>query len=74
MINKVDKYEDSKKITMTIKDVQYELGISRKKATAFALTYLHYKRIGRTYVFSRKEFERIINQEESVEYYLPEYN
>jgi hypothetical protein len=62
------------KTTMTIADISFELGLSRKKATTFALNYLHYKKIGRTYVFSRKEFENIINQEQSVEFLLPEYN
>lgn len=59
---------------MTIADIQFELGLSRKKATVFALTFLHYKKIGNTYIFSKKEFEEIINQEQSVEYSLPQYN
>ncbi|SHL45315.1 hypothetical protein SAMN02745136_04938 [Anaerocolumna jejuensis DSM 15929] len=62
------------KSTMAISDIQFELGVSRKKATAFALSFLHYKKIGNTYVFSRREFDEIINQEQSVEYSLPKYN
>ena len=60
-----------KKLTMTIADIQFELGVSRKKATAFALNYLHYKKLGRTYVFSRKEFENLINSEECLDFELP---
>ena len=56
---------------MTISEIQFELGVSRKKATVFALTYLLYKRIGRTYIFSRQEFEELINYKECLEYSLP---
>jgi hypothetical protein len=66
-----DIIKEKTKSTMTIAEVQFELGVSRKKATVFALNYLHYKRIGRTYVFSRKEFESIINSKECLEYNLP---
>lgn len=54
------------KATMTIKDIQEELGVSRKVATAWSKQYLHYKLIGRRYLFSRQEFLEIINQQEDV--------
>lgn len=53
---------------MSIKDIQKELGVSRKVATAWAQQYLHYKRIGRQYIFSRKEFLDVIESKEDFIY------
>lgn len=64
------KKEASQRLTMSLKDIELELGISRKTATAFAKTYLHFKRIGRQYVFSRREFEEVIEAKENIIYEL----
>lgn len=66
--SKTDKEQLKFKRTMTIADIQYELGVSRKVATAWAQQYLHYKRIGRQYIFSRKEFTEVIEAQTDVIY------
>ena len=71
--SKVKKMEDPKnstRITMTLKDIEIELGVSRKVATAWAQQYLHYKRIGRQYIFSRKEFTEVIEAQTDIIYEL----
>lgn len=62
--------EASQRLTMSLKDIELELGISRKTASAFAKTYLHFKKIGRRYVFSRREFEEVIEAKENIIYEL----
>lgn len=56
------------KLTITIKEIQEELGVSRRVATAWATQYLHFKQIGRQYLFSRREFEEVINANENIIY------
>lgn len=67
---KQNRKQSETKSTMTIKDIQNELGVSRKVATAWSKQYLHYKLIGRRYIFSRKEFIQAIEQPEDVEYQI----
>lgn len=55
-------------IVITIAEIENELGVSRKVATAWAQQYLHYKRIGRRYLFSRKEFEETFALKEDLTY------
>lgn len=64
------KIKSQSKCTMTIADIQYELGVSRKVATSWAQQYLHYKRIGRQYIFSRKEFAEVIEAQTDIIYEL----
>lgn len=66
-----DKHiNQQQKVTMTLKDIQNELSLSRKVSTAWAQQYLHYKRIGRQYIFSRKEFTEVIEAQTDVIYEL----
>lgn len=58
------------KLTITIKEIQEELGVSRRVATAWAQQYLHYKRIGRQYIFSRREFTEVIEAQTDIIYEL----
>lgn len=58
------------KLTISIREIQEELGLSRKVATAWAQQYLHYKRIGRQYIFSRKEFAEVIEAQTDIIYEL----
>jgi hypothetical protein len=44
-----------------------------KKIKAFCLTYLQYKKIGRTYYFSRAELEKLLNSNKQLEFELNEY-
>lgn len=72
---KVDVSSEYKKkadhrLTITLKEIQEELGVSRKVATAWAQQYLHYKRIGRQYIFSRKEFTEVIEARKDIIYEL----
>lgn len=66
----MDKVHDTEKqkLTITIKEIQQELGVSRRVATAWATQYLHYKVIGHHYFFSRKEFVALIEEQRDVEY------
>lgn len=69
--NFMDKVKNSttkEPLTITIKEIQSELGVSRRVATAWATQYLHYKVIGRHYFFSRKEFIDLIEEQRDVEY------
>lgn len=58
------------KCTMSIADLSFELGVSRKVAAAWGKQYLHYKVIGRQYIFSRKEFLQIIEDSKDIVYRL----
>lgn len=60
--------KQQQRIAMSLADIQNELGVSRKVATAWAQQYLHYKRIGRRYLFSRKEFEEMFALKEDLTY------
>lgn len=60
--------KQKEKATMSLTDIQQELGISRKVATAWAKQFLNYKRINRQYIFSRKQFLEIIEEAADVEY------
>ena len=67
-MTKIESSVKKQRVTITLKEIQEELGMSRKVATAWSKQYLHYKLIGRRYIFSRKEFIQAIEQQENVIY------
>lgn len=59
---------------ISVYDVQRQyIHGSYKKIKAFCLTYLQYKKIGRTYYFNRAELEKLLNSNRQLEFELNEY-
>lgn len=60
---------------LTIKEIQREyVNMDSRKLRAFLNTYLHYKKIGHTYYYIRREVEALLlNETKSQEFQVKDY-